>query len=483
MMKLVLFVVIGSLILFSCGKQNDNRTPGDYLSAFTSANPNIVAFGKIDIDQLLKKSDVRNLPKVGLILSGYLTELSGAVNLKTPIHFALEGPFDSDGAPSAIYAFIETLNADTLAAKITQQGYDMEEDRGMYFFQDGDLAFGTKNNLAVIISRRENFNAKRMLTKVFDDSKRALAGGEIDEIINSDADIVAGVSMRNLYQSSNTDLKDLSEEKRREVDEMVKDSYFLTTVNFEEGQIAIQTKNLFSEALMQKMFFRTDDRAEIVKRLGSGKPTIGLSMHLDMPKMQDFIETYSPNTLRDLGESVGGPLAIMMAMGGKNMLSNLLTGEFGAVMVGSPNMQEGVPDVNFFVGLGKQGQLIAEQGKVFLEAMGMQEVRLEKDGLWVSSNKAYSSSSGGELQLPIGCKDFGTKGIHLFVNLNGVDLSAFEFENEQKLIYLMQYINFGMDNHGSTLLIKAKKDNQNILKQVIGLLFKELESKIGGLTS
>jgi hypothetical protein len=127
--------------------------------------------------------------------------------------------------------------------------------------------------------------------------------------------------------------------------------------------------------------------------------------------------------------------------------------------------------------------MMAEQGKMFLDAMGMQEVKLDKEGLWVSSNKAYAASSGGSLKLPEGCEDFGKKGMHFFLNLDGVDLTTFEFENEQKIIYLIKYINFEMDNEGSSLVIKAKKNDGNMLKQAVDLMFKELEGKISGLPS
>ena len=482
-MRNFLFAILGALILASCGNSKDSRTPGEYLSAFVQANPTVVTFGKIDLNALLEKAEYKKMPKVGVILNGYLNELSGAVNLETPIHFALEGPFLEDGTPSAFIAFIETVNPDTLAAKITQQGYDMEEDHGMHYFSDGDMALGTKNNLTVILSKKGDFDAKALLNKAFDDAQKDLAEGKIEEILEEEADLVAGVSMQNMYSTSNTDLKDLSASKRKEVDEMVKDSYMMTTLNFEEGQVVMNTKNLFSDALMEKMFLRSDDGAGIVNRLGSGKPTIGFSMNMDMRKLQDFLETYSPNTLKELGESAGGPAAMMMAMGGKDLLGNMLTGELGAVLVGSPNMDEGMSDFNFFIGLGKQGQMMAEQGKMFLDAMGMQEVKLDKDGLWVSSNKAYAASSGVRLQLPEGCQDFGTKGMHLFLNLDGVDLGSFEFENELKVINLIKYIHFEMDNEGSTLLIKAKKEDGNMLKQAVDLLFKELEGKIGGLAS
>jgi hypothetical protein len=481
-MRKILFVVIGALLLFSCGNSKDSRTPGEYLSAFVKSNPAVVTFGKIDLNALLEKAEYKKLPKVGVILNGYLNELKGSINLKTPILFAMEGPFLEDGTPSSVYTFIETVNSDTLAAKITQQGYDIEEDRGMHFFSEGNIAFGTKKNLTVIISKKGDFDAKALLHKTFDDCQKDLAEGRIDEILDEEADFVAGVSVQNLYATSNTELKELSTDKKKQVDEMVKDSYILTTLDFEDGQIVMSTRNMFSDALMDKMFLRSDHDAGIVERLGSGIPTFGFSMNMDMRKLQNFLETYSPNTLKELGASAGGPVAMMMAMGGKDMINNIFTGEIGGVLVGSPNIDEGMSDFNFFVGLGKQGKMMAEDGKIFLDAMGMQEVKLDQKGLWVSSNKAYAASSGGKLQLPEGCTNFGTKGVHLFLNLDGVDLSSFEFENEQKIIYLIKYIRFEMDNDGSMLLIKAKKGNENMLKQAIDLMFKELEGKISGFS-
>jgi hypothetical protein len=479
-MRKILFIVAGAFILFSCANSKDSRTPGEYLSAFVQSNPTVVTFGKLDLNTLLKKAEYKKIPKFGVILGGYISELNGAVNMETPIHFALEGPFLEDGTPSSVYAFIETADPDTLAAKIAQQGYDVEEENGMHFFQEGEISFGTKNNLTVIISKKGRYDGKSLLKKAFDDSQKQLAEGRIEEILEEEADLVAGISMRNMYQTSNTELKKLSLDKQKQIDEMVDDSYVMTTLNFEAGQVVMNTKNLFSNALMEKMFLRSDEGAGIVKRLGGGKPMVGFSMNMDMHKLQDFFETYSPNTLKKLGEFAGGPAAMMMAMGGKDMLRNLLTGELGAVLVGAPKMEEGMSDFNFFVGLGKQGKTMAEEGKLFLDAMGMQEVKLDKDGLWVSSNKAYAASSEVKLQLFEGCNNFGTKGIHLFVNLDGVDLSSFEFENEQKLIYLVKYVYFEMDNEGSTLRIKAKKNDANMLKQVVDMLFKELEEKIGG---
>jgi len=86
------------------------------------------------------------------------------------------------------------------------------------------------------------------------------------------------------------------------------------------------------------------------------------------------------------------------------------------------------------------------------------------------------------LAIPKGCEEFGKKGITAFVNLEGVDLSTFEFENEQKIIYLIKNITFEMDNAGSRLVITAKDGSENMLKQSVDLMVEELAEKIGALT-
>lgn len=479
-MKKILGFIVLVAVLASCGGNKDNRAVHEYVSAFLKDNKTIVAFGKADINTILNKSEYKKIPKLGVAVEKELMEFKKSLNTETPVFFALEGPLAEDGTPKTTYAFFEVINEDSLVQKMTQQGFDMDKKGDVHFFQSGDVSFGVRKNLAILISKKEEFNGEQLLTAAFEKVKDDLSEGKVDEILMAKGDVVMGMSVENLYATSNTDLSSLSAEKQKSLTEMVEDSYVQTTLSFEQGAAVLETKNLFSDALKNKMFFKKDGGASIVSKLGTGNPKLGLAMNLDMKKFQSFLDEYSPNTLKELGETMGGPAAFILATGGDDALAGLLSGDLGVVMVGEPNAQEGISDFNFYLGLGPKGKTFAGEAKNFL-SMGMAKVNLTDKGIAAYSSAEHIPMAGKKLNIPQGCEIYGKKGITGFVNLEGVDLSSFEFEEEQKIIYLIKYVTFEMDENGAKLYIKAKNGKENMLKQAVDVMVKELSGKIGNM--
>lgn len=476
-MKKIVGCFVLMALLFSCGGNQDNRPLKDYLSAFLTENESIIAFGKVDLNTILNKSEYKSIPKIGVILDAELKAYQRILNRKAPVYFALEGPLLEDGVPTTSYVFLEVLNEDSLATKLTQQGFDLNKSDDFQFFQSGDISLGIRNNLAVLIFKKEDFDGEKLLSQTFDKVKRDVSGGKIAKILSANGDVVFGLNISNLYATSNTDLSDLNEEKQKNLQDLVADSYIQTTISFDKGSAVLETKNLFSEKLESKLFFKSDATSSIIANLGTGKPTLGVSMNIDMKKLQAFMDEYSPNTLKDFAEIMGGEFQMALAMGGDAGLAGLINGQLAAVMVGEPNAQEGLSDFNLFVGLGKNGRTLAE-GFQSLLSIGMAKVELNKKGLSAFSSLNYVPKSGESIVVPEGCEIFGRKGITAFLNFEGVDLTSFEFENEQKLIYLIKYVTFEMDEHGSKLLIQAKNGKENVLKQIVDLLVIELSQKI-----
>ncbi|MFN6013317.1 MAG: hypothetical protein ACK47F_01340 [Flavobacteriales bacterium] len=479
-MKKIVGCILLAVVLLSCGGNRENRALNEYVSAFLKESKTLVVFGKADINTILNKSEYKKIPKLGVVVDNELNEFKKSLNTETPIYFALEGPFMEDGTPETSYAFFEVVNEDSLVAKVTQMGFDLEKTEGFHFFQSGDVCMGVKNNLSILISKKKEFDGKKMLSEAFDKVRGDLSEGKVDDILASNGDIVMGVSVENLYGTSNTDLSSLSTEKQKSLNDMVKDSYVQTTLAFEKGATVLKTRNLFSQALMDKLFFKADPSGSIVKKLGTGNPKLALALNLDMKKLQSFLNEYSPNTLAELGESMGGPAAFVLASGGESALSQLLSGEVGVAMVGEPTVDEGISDFNFYVGLGSQGKLFAKEAKSFL-SLGMARVDLDGKGLAAYSNAAFLPKAGKRLSIPAECSNFGKKGITGFLYLDGVDLSSFEFEEEQKIILLIKYISFEMDENGATVYIKAKDGKENMLKQAVDVIVEELSGKISNM--
>lgn len=476
-----IFGLLALLILVaSCGGNKENRPLNEYASAFVKDNKAVVAFGKADLNSILTKTDYKKVPKIGVVIQKELDELKKSLNTETPVYFALEGPFLEDGTPTSTYAFFDVKNEDSLVAKLTVQGFDLEKQGDFHFFQSGDVSFGVRKNLGILISKKDEFDGAKMLESAFDKVKDDLSEGKVDQILNASGDIVMGVSIENLYGTSNTDLSKLSKEKQASLNKMVTDSYVQTTFKFENGAAIVETKNLFSEDLKKRMFFKKDPNAGVLARLGTGNPKLGLATNLDMKKFQSFLDEYSPNTLKDLGESMGGPAQFALATGGDAGLAGLLTGELGVVMVGEPNAMEGLSDFNFFVGIGKNGKTLAESMKNLL-SLGMAQVDLDGKGLSAYSNAQYIPQAGKKISIPKGCEVFGKKGITGFIYLEGVDLSSFEFEDAAKVITIIKYVTFEFDENGGKLYIKAKDGKENVLKQAIDVLVEELSGKISGM--
>lgn len=479
-MKKIFGFFILTLVLVSCGGNKENRPLNEYVSAFLKDNKTIVAFGKADINTLLNKSEYKLIPKFGIILEHEIEAFKRSLKTETPVYFALEGPLDEDATPKSTYVFLEVVNADSLSQKLSQQGFDMEKSGDFEYFQSGDVSLGIRNNLAILVSKKEDFVGEEVLKEAFDKVKDDVSEGKIDQILAAKGDVVLGMNIENLYGTSNTSLSDLSKEKQESLKELVADSYVQTTLLFDNGGIVIESNNLFSDNLKQKMFFKSDASAGIVSNLGTGKPTIGFAMNLDLVKFQAFVDEYSPNTMKELGQVLGSEFQLALAMGGKKGIGGLFSGDLGAVMVGEANAMEGLSDFNFYLGLEKNGLSLAENFKELLVS-GEGKVELNQKGLSYFSSLDYAPKAGQKLKIPKGCESFGKKGITAFVDLENVDLSSFEFEEEQKMIYLIKYMTFEMDENGSRIYIQAKDGKANMLKQAVDVLVKELSGKIGNI--
>lgn len=477
-MKKLIFTLVLGVILASCGGNKGTRPMQEYVSAFLKDNPTIIAFGDLQAMSVLKKSDYGTIPKFGLLVEKELEGLKAELDLESPVYFALEGPLDQDGTPTTTYAFLKVKNTDSLNANLTERGFDIEKINDLNYHASGDVAFGFRNDLLILVSKKNEFDGKKFVQDAFKRAEGDISEGKVDEILSAKGDFVMGISLAGLYGTSNTDLQKLSKDKQDKLKNMVADCYVQSTLTFEAGAAVFETKNLFSEELMKRMFFKEDGSASVISMLGTGQPRLGFSTNLDMKKFQSLVDEFSPKALGDLAESAGGPAQLALMSAGDKGLAGILSGQVGLVMVGeSIGGQSMVPDFNFHIGIEESGKPLAEMAKNFL-SLGMAKVDLNDKGLSGYTSASYLPEAGKKVKIPSGCEGFGKKGLTAFLYLEGMDMSQFDFEGGQKLIYLLKYATFEMDNSGSRLYLKAKDDKENAMKQMVGLLIDELADQI-----
>ena len=478
--KQILTIFIISVMLFSCGNNVENREMNEYVSAFLNENPSITLFGKVDVSTLLDDADYKTVPKFGEVIHSVKKDLVQMINEKSAVYYAVEGPFNEEG-PAAVYGFVDVTKSSDLEQKLTKYGFDFEKSGDFSYTVNGDMCIGISKDLAVFISRPNEYVAEDELSKAFDKCKGDLSEGKVNDILAQKGDVVLGMSIASLYATSNTELSNLSEEKQNKLKELVNDSYTQTTFQFEDGEAIIETKNLFSTTLKEKMFFKSDKEASILSKLGQGEAKFGLSTNLDINKLESFINEYSPNGINDLTDLLGGPASLAMMYGGKKPLSGLLNGDLAVVGVGEINGDGTmIPQFNFYIGLGKNGKMVAEQFSGFL-SNGTMTTKLDSKGISGYSSTLYAPMIGKKILLPDGAVNFGKKGITAFVNFEGLNVESFDLEGAGNVVKIIKYISFEMDENGSRICVKAKKGGENILKQSMDFFFKELEGKVGAI--
>lgn len=472
-LKQILPILAGFLFLVACSGNND-RPIKESVSAFMNDNESIIAFGSLNYNQILNKVEYKKIDKLGSLIE---ERLSDALNPESPIYFAMEGPFDRQGNPKSTYVFLDVQNKDTLEDRLASSGLFIEEAGEMKYSLNDDLSVGIKGNLAIVVIKNEDYDGKLMLESAFNKMKGEISGGKMDELLSKNNDIALNANLENLYGTSNTSLSKLSKPKQKELTEMVKDSYVHATLNFEQGKMVFKTENLFSAALQKRMFFKDDAKASVLSNLGKGKARIGIAASIDMKKAESFIDDFAADFKEKMINSdTKSALAVMVL--GDGPLNKVFSGIAGLVLVGEPQLMGFVPELNFTVGIGKEGKPLFEIWAAS-KSGGRFIYKITDKNLIGSSPSAGAGMSS--LVIPNCAKDFGKKGISGFINFEGLDVESFYLPGAYKSINVIKNITFKVDNKGSELVINSTNPNQNILKQIIDLNTQDLKDMMGNM--
>ena len=472
-LKQILPILAGFLFLVACSG-NENRSIKESVSAFMNENESIVSFGSINLNQILDKAEYKKIDKIGNLIE---ERLANALNPESPIYFAIEGPFDSNGNPKTTYVFLDVQDKDTLEDRLASSGLFIEEAAEMKYSINDDLSIGIKGNLAIVVIKNEDYDGKLILEAAFNKTKDEISGGKTDQFLSKTNDFTLNANLENLYATSNTNLSKLSKPKQKELADMVSNSYLHSTIDFEKGKMIFKTENHFSQAMKNRMFFKEDDKVSVRENLGNGKALIGIAANLDMKKVESFIDDFAAEFKEKMISSdTKSTLAVMLL--GKGPLNKVFSGVAGLVVVGVPQMGSFIPELNFNIGIGKQGKPLFEIWAAGKSGGTFRYEITDKNLTGSSPNAGVGMSS---LVIPNCGNDFGKKGISGFINFEGLDIESFSLPGVYQSLNVVKNITFMVDNNGSELIINTTNPNQNILKQIVELNTNELREMVGGI--
>ncbi|MGJ8661377.1 MAG: hypothetical protein ACSHXL_05020, partial [Bacteroidota bacterium] len=182
-LKNFLTIVIAAFLISACSGDNDNRSVKEYASAFVNESENVFVFGSVDLKSILQKADYASVPKFGGIVKGELKNIETGLNLDAGIYYAMEGPFLNSNI-GGVYAFAEVKNLDSLKLQLTQRGYDLENASGIDYFRSGDVAFGIKGKLALMLVKSGEFDTKELISSAFERANGEILSGKAKELIS-----------------------------------------------------------------------------------------------------------------------------------------------------------------------------------------------------------------------------------------------------------------------------------------------------------
>lgn len=477
------FVAITLITITSCSGDPKERNASDAMSSLVASNKNIAVFGHASVYNILKKSNYKRIPKINVIIDAQVDSWKNAFELEGPTYFAIQAPFKEDGSPSAVYAIMDTKGADSVIQKIHDLNFATEKAGDITYFQDGDVTCGVRNNLFILYTKSGNYDGKKEIVAAFKATEGDLSEDTPHEILTKESDITVGVSLERLYLTSNTSLKNLSKSKQDELKELLADGYVETSVNFNKGEILIESHNLFSDELKERLWFKDEENNDLIKKLGKGKPWMGVAANMDMEKLTKFATDFSPNGTSDINTAFGPEMSAMMMFSGLN-IATALSGEFGLVATGNPKKEGSEFEFNAFVGLNPKDKSV----KSFIQTMfsGTQK----KNGAYVIDNIAVkpkadgiyaygvNNKGKGALKVPSCASNFGKNTFSAFVNFGAMNVKSLELPKEYQFLELVECVSIDVNAEGSTMRVTAKNKSKNMLDQITDFYYKSFKSDI-----
>lgn len=484
--KQIIALAFIAIFIFSCSSDIKDRTSKELLLAYLKDNKDVFVFGRVDVKAILEKTDYRNIPKVNVLLIEEMKQYESALALDQGVHFAIEGSIDQANSEAIGLGFVKVKNADSLANKIGSLGLMMSDVKGMKFVQNNDVSIGIKDEMAIFYTKSGKYNGKAALEKAFKKCGEDLASGKAEEILNQPGDILAAINYENIINSGEKMMANLSKAKVKEIKALMADSYYYGTISFEKGQAVLEAKSMLSAEMMNRMMMKDDPSASILQKLGKGKARFGFAMNMDVVKYDNFINDFYPEAMNQLSQ-MNFQLQMTLATLGDKPFSALLNGKLGAVLVGDA-ISDGsfVPEVNFHLGLGNKGKVLSEMLGAF--TMGQKpdaDGFVSMNGMAIKVNEqeitghSEKTANYDKLVIPAFAENFGKKGVTGFIDLDGLDLKSLDLDEGAKFIYAIKNIYFEGGNEGFKMVIKGKKDQDNILKQMVDVYVDDIKQKIG----
>lgn len=489
-----LFVLL--FIAQGCADKQTTEVKNNF-NSFLSQNNEVVSYGKVSIGDLLGKSDLESLPNFGKIIKNQFESLKVSIGVDQPIYFALDGPLNRDGIPKRSYFFFQINNKDSVEAMFSEMGYFFEKENDVFYAEEETMGLGFNNDMAIMLSGGFDEDLKGLIYDAFNKASVKNVNERIVKVLNLKGDILIASHLENLYRTGNTDLNNLPKDQQELLKEMAKNAHYVTTIDFRDGEIAIDGNAFFDEALAQAMVFKDMEDFDPLAEMQVDQPLMAFYANIDIPKLEKLMEQFYPDPVKELYKSMGTTGMILKGLGGEGV-NTLVNGQMAMALSAVPidfdfNKNELPHGMIFYAGVGAASSSIVDVLVDFADAGDVErlekgvfryndmEVRLSNKKLMMKTlDDGSVPEIKGRSQLPRGCEGFGFKPMAFYLDLKALFATDLEIRSSdlKSIIEQLDFVYMEADNSGAAIKILFKDDTKNALKAIVDALRNDLEGMI-----
>jgi hypothetical protein len=486
MYKKIFLIPVTLFFLFSCGSEekteeaNAGSAITSKVSNFISSRENIIAFGHINMFQILGKSDYKKNSLVNAVIDPFITKMA-ALNQNSPIYFAVEvneqnindfNPYDISNISNLklngfAYAFIAIKNKSEIKSQLEKEvRVRFKNTDGIDYAQENNGTFALFDDCMMVmvdLNDRNQVGIDQLKT-----ASKLMTEGKSTEIVNkmmaSNSDFMLTYDMGKSVSSVLKGLK-ISNSETQQLESDLKGCFNTTNFNFENGKIVLTSENILSPA-MSKWRITKPDSKEIVATLGTGAPAAAVAMNLDVDQIQKILDSYLKSSMSEIESKLSASELLEFNRIKAEGFSTVFNGRFGIAAFLKGDGYGFVPNVNFQLGA---GTMLLEKLKEPLEMAKTGGFTIEnKDNILYGYNGAENAPGKGSLTLPEGAEDFGNYPINGFVDIQKLPMNELNLpEQAMKIIAKLSILKFKVEGDKFTLEIQFKDKSQNALAQMM----------------
>ncbi len=495
MFKHLFGITFLAFLMVSCGGNNEDKDlQGSFVSLVTNQK-DVVGYGYLDVESILNKGNFTSLDGIGSIVESNYIRVANAINAKEKIYYALTGPLERDGMPTSFIVLSKVKNRDSVRKVFTEMGYSFELEKDMLVHYDMTTAIGIDDNFIVMASTNPQGDAKQVMLNAFDNMDKKDRDERITAVIEEETDYLVASHLQNLYETSSTSLSDLPEEQQKEIEAMVENSHVSTSLTFGNGELVVHANtSRVSEAMKKAYFFKEDGAGKVAQSIGPGKPIVAMAGALDIAKMEEFLNRFSPNATKQLYKKFGLGGFFLQAMGPKGV-SSLFSGDIGFNLLGVEDdfaTFGGLATINGYLGFGENGANLkdlihsyAENGQV--EDLEGGYYKMDEAIGYVTDNELFFHSNDSVKERfrvePItkvdGMNDFGVEPVSFYVDMKQISsMNLTNMSQAEAMLELADYLTLNANPDGITLRLSMKNQSENVLLQIVNAAAEQFKSQI-----